>query len=92
MYVIALLFLFISGLTILGGTIAWVGTLFELTMAVTSMQAFGIMCGGVVMAVISIIMFFIFPPKMKNTGTMMGNMLGDMMEGMEGSLNDRNFP
>jgi hypothetical protein len=96
MYVIAILFFLISGLTILGGTIAWIGTLFELVMAVTSMQAFGIMCGGAVMAVLSIIMFFIFSPKMKDVGGVMGDMLDGMMESQgalhKRSLKNRNFP
>lgn len=91
MFAISILFLFIGFLITAGGAITWIATLLELVTAITPMQAFGIICGGIVVEVLAGLLCVAFRPKMEDVGSMMGGMLGNMMKGMESSLDDLDF-
>jgi hypothetical protein len=88
MYIIAIILGFIGTIITAGGAIAWVCALLDL-IATTPMDAFMIMVGGAATEVIAVVMFFAFRPTMADVGSMMGNSLSSMMEGMEKGLNKR---
>ena len=86
MYIIAIILGFIGTIITAGGAIAWVCALLDL-IATAPMDAFMILVGGAVTEVVAVVMFFAFRPSLADVGSMMGNSLSSMMEGMEKGLN-----
>lgn len=80
MYIIAILLSGIGAVVTAGGAVVWVCTLLGFVTTFTSMQAFGIMCGGAIMEVIAVVIF------MSD-----GNMLGNMMKNIKNTLDNQDF-